>query len=163
MQATAKLKNLPVSPRKVRLVANLIRGISATKGIAILKHTPKQCAIYLKKLLLSAIANWEQKNQDTDLDAADLAIKAIWVDSAGMLKRLRPAQQGRAHRIRKRASHITLIVDARQNSADPIDHPDTTAAIETQSLQSAVSDDSITPNDTMPAQKAKEENTPATQ
>lgn len=163
MQATAKLKNLPVSPRKVRLVANLIRGISATKGIAILKHTPKKCAIYLEKLLLSAIANWEQKNQDTDLDAAELAIKAIWVDSAGMLKRLRPAPQGRAHRIRKRASHITLIVDARQNSADLSDHPDTTAAIETQNLQPAVSDDSITPNDTMPAQEAKEENTPVTQ
>ena len=113
MQAVAKLKNLPIAPRKVRLVADLIRGASATKGLAILKHTPKKCAIHLEKLLLSAVSNWEHKNEGTTLEEADLAIKAIWVDSAGMLKRLRPAPQGRAHRIRKRASHITLIVDGK--------------------------------------------------
>ena len=129
MQAIAKLKNLPISPRKVRLVANLVRGVSATKGLAILKHTPKKCAIHLEKLLLSAISNWEQTNKDTDLENADLTIKAIWVDSAGMLKRLRPAPQGRAHRIRKRASHITLIVDAKQSLA--YDDTDSTEVIET--------------------------------
>ena len=136
MKAVAKLKNLPISPRKVRLVANLIRGASATKGLAILKHTPKKCAIYLEKLLLSAISNWEQKNENTNLESADLIIRAIWVDSAGMLKRLRPAPQGRAHRIRKRASHITLIIDAKQSlAADTGDveviEPDTTTASDT--------------------------------
>ena len=111
MEAIAKLKNLPISPRKVRLVADLIRGTSATQGLAILKHASKKCAIHLEKLLLSAVANWEDHNEGIGIEEAGLHIKAIWVDSAGMLKRLRPAPQGRAHRIRKRASHITLIVD----------------------------------------------------
>jgi len=111
MQAVAKLKNLPISPRKVRLMVDLIRGASATKGLAILKHAPKKCATYLEKLLLSAVANWEHKNEGVSLEEAALCIKEVWVDSASMLKRLRPAPQGRAHRIRKRASHITLIVD----------------------------------------------------
>lgn len=111
MQAVAKLRNLPVSPRKVRLMADLIRGASATQGLAILKRAPKKCAIHLEKLLLSAVSNWEHKNKDMALEAVDLHVKEVWVDSAGMLKRLNPAPQGRAHRIRKRASHITLIVD----------------------------------------------------
>ena len=110
MEAVAKLKNLPISPRKVRLVADLIRGASATQGLAILKHASKKCAIHLEKLLLSAVSNWEHKNEGIALEEAGLHIKEVWVDSAGMLKRLRPAPQGRAHRIRKRASHITLIV-----------------------------------------------------
>jgi large subunit ribosomal protein L22 len=111
MQAVAKLKNLSISPRKIRLVADLIRGGSATQGLAILKHTPKKCAIHLEKLLLSAVSNWEHKNEDVALEEANLHVKEIWVDGAGMLKRLRPAPQGRAHRIRKRSCHITLIVD----------------------------------------------------
>ena len=111
MEAVAKLKNLPISPRKARLVADLIRGTSATQGLAILKHVSKKCAIHLEKLLLSAVANWEYKNEGIVLEEAGLHIKEVWVDSAGMLKRLRPASQGRAHRIRRRASHITLIVD----------------------------------------------------
>ncbi|MCU0318037.1 MAG: 50S ribosomal protein L22 [Amoebophilaceae bacterium] len=112
MQAVAKLKNLSVSPRKVRLVADLIRGAGATQGLAILKHTSKKCAIHLEKLLLSAVSNWERKNENVALEEAGLCIKAVWVDGAGMLKRLKPAPQGRAHRIRKRSSHITLIVDS---------------------------------------------------
>jgi len=120
MQASAELRNLPISPRKVRLVANLIRGASATRSLAILKHTPKKCAIHLEKLLLSAVSNWEYKNEDTALEEASLCIKAIWVDSAGMLKCLRLAPRGRAHRIRKRASHITLIVDGNNKKAQPI-------------------------------------------
>jgi len=119
MQAVAKLKNLPISPRKVRLVADLIRGASATQGLAILKHTPKKCAIHLEKLLLSAVSNWEHKNEDVVLEEAGLCIKAVWVDGAGMLKRLRPAPQGRAHRIRKRSSHITLIVDGTNREVQP--------------------------------------------
>ncbi len=112
MQAVARLKNLSISPRKVRLVADLIRGAGATQGLAILKHTPKKCAVHLEKLLLSAVSNWERKNEDTSLEEAGLRIKAVWVDGAGMLKRLKPAPQGRAHRIRKRSSHVTLIVDS---------------------------------------------------
>mmetsp|Transcript_9808 Transcript_9808/g.22626 ORF Transcript_9808/g.22626 Transcript_9808/m.22626 type:complete len:130 (-) Transcript_9808:13725-14114(-) len=111
MQAVAKLKNLPISPRKVRLMADLIRGVSATRGLAILKHASKKCSIHLEKLLLSAVANWEHRNENIALEDADLFIKRIWVDSASMLKRLRPAPQGRGHKIRKRASHVTLIVD----------------------------------------------------
>lgn len=111
MQAIAKLRDLSVAPRKVRLVAALIRGTSATKGLAILKHVPKKCAVHLEKLLIAAISNWEHKNEHESLENASLYIKAVWVDGAGMLKRLRPAPQGRGHRIRKRASHITLIVD----------------------------------------------------
>ena len=112
MQAVAKLKNLSISPRKVRLVADLIRGAGATQGLAILKHTPKKCAVHLEKLLLSAVSNWERKNENITLEEAGLCIKAVWVDGAGMLKRLKPAPQGRAHRIRKRSSHVTLIVDS---------------------------------------------------
>ena len=75
MEAVAKLKNLPISPRKVRLVAGLIRGTSATKGLAILKHAAKKCSIHLEKLLLSAVANWEHKNEGTSLEEAELCIK----------------------------------------------------------------------------------------
>lgn len=116
MEAVAKLKNISISPRKLRLVADLIRGASATQGLAILKHTPKKCAIHLEKLLLSAVSNWEHKNEGHSLEDAGLQISQIWVDSAGMLKRLRPAPQGRAHKIRKRSSHITLIVDGANKS-----------------------------------------------
>ncbi|MHA7877639.1 MAG: 50S ribosomal protein L22 [Bacteroidota bacterium] len=119
MQAVARLKNLPISPRKVRLLADLIRGASATQGLAILKHAPKKCAVHLEKLLLSAVSNWEHKNEGVALEKAGLCIKEIWVDSAGMLKRLRPAPQGRAHRIRKRASHITLVVDGANPKVQP--------------------------------------------
>jgi len=119
MQAVARLRNLPISPRKVRLLADLIRGVSATQGLAILKHTSKKCAIHLEKLLLSAVSSWEHKNEGIALEEAGLCISAIWVDSAGMLKRLRPAPQGRAHRIRKRASHVTMIVDSTGREAQP--------------------------------------------
>lgn len=94
MQAVAKLKILPISPHKVRLVADLIRGASATQGLAILKHTSKKCSIHLEKLLLSAVSNWEHKNESVALEEAGLCIKELWVDGAGMLKRLRPSPQG---------------------------------------------------------------------
>jgi len=113
MEAIAKLSNSPISPRKMRLVANLIRGMSATKALTVLKYQPKQGAAYLEKLLLSAIANWQHKNEETKLEEAEVYIKEIRVDSAGMLKRIKPAPQGRAHRIRKRANHVTLVVDGR--------------------------------------------------
>ncbi|MBS9524030.1 50S ribosomal protein L22 [Litoribacter ruber] len=112
MEAVARLNNVPTSPRKMRLVADLVRGKRVGQALSILKFTPNHGAIRLEKLLLSAIANWQAKNPDTKLEDADLVIKTIMVDSGRMLKRLRPAPQGRAHRIRKRSNHVTLVVDA---------------------------------------------------
>lgn len=111
MKAVAKLNNCPTSPRKMRLVADLIRGKRAEEAQQILRFTNKEAAGRLEKLLLSAISNWEVKNEDVSLEEADLFIREIKVDSARMLKRLRPAPQGRAHRIRKRSNHVTLIID----------------------------------------------------
>ena len=114
--AVAKLKNVPTSPRKMRLVADLIRGVRVNKALNILKYEPKSGAPKLEKLLLSAISSWEAKNQDVKLEEADLYIKDIWVDGGRILKRLRPAPQGRAHRIRKRSNHVTLIVASLKDS-----------------------------------------------
>ncbi len=111
----AKLKNVPTSPRKMRLVADLIRGERVSKALNILKYEPKVGSFKLEKLLLSAIANWEAKNQDGKLEEADLFVKDIWVDGGRILKRLRPAPQGRAHRIRKRSNHVTLVLDSLKN------------------------------------------------
>ena len=104
----AKLTNCPTSPRKMRLVADQIRGVEVEKALAILKFSPKEASVNLEKLLLSAIANWQAKNEDANIEDAGLFVKSIYVDSAGMLKRLRPAPQGRAHRIRKRSNHVTI-------------------------------------------------------
>ena len=108
----AKLSNIPSSPRKMRLVADLIRGERVNRALNILKHEPKVGANNLEKLLLSAISNWGIKNQDQKLEEADLFVKDIWVDGGRVLKRLRPAPQGRAHRIRKRSNHVTLVIDS---------------------------------------------------
>ena len=112
MEAIAKLNNVPTSPRKMRLVADLIRGKKVGYALSVLKFTPNHGAIKLEKLLLSAIANWQAKNPDEKLEEADLFVKTIQVDGGRMLKRLRPAPQGRAHRIRKRSNHVTLVVDS---------------------------------------------------
>ncbi len=112
MEAVAKLNNVPTSPRKMRLVADIIRGEKVNRALNILKFEPKQGAARLEKLLLSAIANWQAKNEDVRLEDADLYVKTIFVDSGRMLKRLRPAPQGRAHRIRKRSNHVTMVVDS---------------------------------------------------
>jgi len=106
----AKLKGCPTSPRKMRLVADLIRGVEVEKALQILKFNPKHASINLEKLMLSAIANWQAKNEDANIEDAGLYVKEIYVDSAAMLKRLRTAPQGRAHRIRKRSNHVTLIL-----------------------------------------------------
>ena len=113
--AFAKLNNCPTSPRKMRLVADLIRGVQIEKALAILKFNSKESSRRLEKLLLSAIANWQAKNEEGDIEAADLFIKEIRVDSGAMLKRLRPAPQGRAHRIRKRSNHVTLVLGSNNN------------------------------------------------
>ena len=106
----AKLNNCPTSPRKMRLVADQVRGKDVNKALSILKFSQKQASLRLEKLLLSAINNWQQKNPDSDVENEKLYIKEIKVDGAGMLKRLRPAPQGRAHRIRKRSNHVTMIL-----------------------------------------------------
>ena len=112
MEAIAKLTNVPTSPRKMRVVADLIRGERVNKALSILKFEPKVGAAKLEKLLLSAISNWQIANEDAKIEEADLYIKTIAVDSGRMLKRLRPAPQGRAHRIRKRSNHVTLVIDS---------------------------------------------------
>lgn len=112
MEAVAKLNNVPTSPRKMRLVADLIRGQRVNRALSILKFESKYGAAKLEKLLLSAIANWQAKNEDSRLEDADLFVKEIFVDSGRILKRLRPAPQGRAHRIRKRSNHVTLVIDS---------------------------------------------------
>lgn len=114
--AFARLNNCPTSPRKMRLVADQVRGTEVEKALAILKFSPKEAARRIEKLLLSAIANWQAKNEDADIGEADLFIKEITVDSGRMLKRLRPAPQGRAHRIRKRSNHVTLVLGSNNNT-----------------------------------------------
>ena len=109
--AFAKLNNCPTSPRKMRLVADLVRGEDVYNALNILKFSPKHASRNLEKLLLSAINNWEQKNEGEDAAEANLVVKSIHVDSARMLKRIQAAPQGRAHRIRKRSNHVTLIID----------------------------------------------------
>ncbi|MCF6212720.1 MAG: 50S ribosomal protein L22 [Flavobacteriaceae bacterium] len=106
----ARLKGCPTSPRKMRLVADQVRGVEVEKALQILKFSPKEASRNLEKLLLSALANWQAKNEDASLEDAGLIVKEIFVDSATMVKRLRPAPQGRAHRIRKRSNHVTLIL-----------------------------------------------------
>ena len=108
--AFAKLNNCPTSPRKMRLVADQVRGEDVNKALAILKFSPKEASRRLEKLLLSALANWQAKNEDADIENAALFVKEIRVDSGNMLKRLRPAPQGRAHRIRKRSNHVTIVL-----------------------------------------------------
>ena len=115
--AFAKLNNCPTSPRKMRLVADLIRGVEVEKALAILRFNSKEASRRLEKLLLSALANWQTKNEDANVEEAGLIVSEIRVDSGSMLKRLRPAPQGRAHRIRKRSNHVTVVLGYNNNIA----------------------------------------------
>lgn len=115
-QSFAKLRNVPTSPRKMRLVADMVRGQEVFKALGILKFSNKEAAQRVEKLLRSAIANWEQKNE-RKAEQGELFITTIFVDCAPMLKRLRPAPQGRGYRIRKRSNHVTLFVDTKDNNA----------------------------------------------
>ena len=108
----AVLKNCPTSPRKMRLVADQIRGKSIDRALSILKFSPKEASKKLEKLVLSAISNWQSKNENEDIEKANLFINEIKVDGGRMLKRLRPAPQGRAHRIRKRSNHVTVVLES---------------------------------------------------
>lgn len=109
--STVYLNNVPTSPRKMRLIADLIRGERVTKALNILKYDAKHPSANMEKLLLSAISSWEAKNADVKLEEADLFVKEVFVGGGRILKRLRPAPQGRAHRVRKRSNHVTLTVD----------------------------------------------------
>ena len=111
--AFAKLNNCPTSPRKMRLVADVIRGEDVEKALNILKFNTKEASGRLEKLLLSAIANWESKNEGSKIENSNLYVKEITVDSGRMLKRVQPAPQGRAHRIRKRSNHVKLVLSSR--------------------------------------------------
>ena len=111
MEAVAKLRNYPTSPRKMRLLADLIRGMNVEKALAVLEHNPKHPAVPMRKLVLSAISNWKQKNEGGD--EGQLFVKTVMVDGARTLKRMRPAPQGRGYRVRKRSNHVTVIVDAK--------------------------------------------------
>ena len=113
--AFAKLNNCPTSPRKMRLAAGLVRGVEVEKALHILKHSPMQASARLHKLLLSAIANWQAKNEGVRIEDANLYVKEISVDSARMLKRIQTAPQGRAYRVRKRSNHVTVVVDNKES------------------------------------------------
>ena len=111
----ASLNDCPSSPRKMRLVADIIRGENVDKALYILKFSKKEASNKLEKLLLSAMANWQAKNEGADIEEANLIVKEIFVDSARQLKRLRPAPQGRGYRIRKRSNHVTIILGNKEN------------------------------------------------
>ena len=110
-KAIAVLNDCPTTPLKMRIVADLIRGVEINKALGILRYSKKQASIRLEKLLRSAIANWEKKNEGERLEDNRLIVKEIFVNGGKMLKRVQPAPQGRAHRIRKRSNHVTIVVD----------------------------------------------------
>ena len=114
--AIAKLNDIPTSPRKMRLVADTIRGIEVNRALDLLRFSKREASIRLEKLLRSAIANWEAKNQDKakELENGNVYVKTIMVGEGRTLKRIRPCPQGRAGRIRKRSNHVTIILDVKQ-------------------------------------------------
>ncbi|MDC2975134.1 50S ribosomal protein L22 [Bacteroidota bacterium] len=114
--AIAKLNNCPTSPRKMRIVADLVRGKSVDQALDIFRFSQKEASRKLEKLLLSAISNWQTKNKEANIEEANLYIHEIKVDSASMLKRIRTAPQGRAHRIRKRSNHVTIVLNTKDNT-----------------------------------------------
>ncbi len=120
MEAVAKLNNYPTSPRKMRLLADLIRGLEVEKALGILQFNPKHPAVPMYKLLKSAINNWEQKNSNEKVEDAGLIVKTIMVDGGRVIKRMRPAPQGRGYRVRKRSNHITIIVDSSNYKDTPV-------------------------------------------
>ncbi len=114
-QFFARLNNSPISPRKMRLVAGMIREVEVNRALDLLKFSPKHASISLEKLLLSAVANWQVKNEGQRLEDNTLFVKEVFVDAGKTLKRLRPAPQGRAHRIRKRSNHVTIYLGTKES------------------------------------------------
>jgi large subunit ribosomal protein L22 len=129
MEAIAKLTGCPTSPRKMRLVVDLIRGQKVEYALHILKYSPKEASRRVEKLLLSAVSNWQSKNEGLRMEESGLVVKTIFVDGGTQLKRLRPAPQGRGHRIRKRSNHVTIIVDNQNMGMD------STATIQNESIK----------------------------
>jgi len=115
-QYFAVLNNCPTSPRKMRLVADMVRGMEVNRALDMLKFSSKEASNRVEKLLLSAIANWQVKNEGVRIEDNKLVVKEIFVDGGRALKRVQPAPQGRAHRIRKRSNHVTLILDNLSNN-----------------------------------------------
>ena len=111
-QYMAVLKNCPTSPRKMRLLADLIRGHEVNHALDLLRFNAKEASKNLEKLLLSAISNWQNKNEQSRIEDSHLIVKEVFVDQGRTLKRLRPAPQGRAYRIRKRSNHVTVVIDS---------------------------------------------------
>jgi len=109
----SKLNNCPTSPRKMRLLADLVRGVSVERALYLLKYNPKEASLRVEKLLRSALANWQNKNEGLRIEDSNLYVKDIFVDAGRQLKRIRPAPQGRAHRIRKRSNHVTIFIDSK--------------------------------------------------
>jgi large subunit ribosomal protein L22 len=114
----AVLRNCPTSPRKMRLMADLIRGVDINRALDILKYSSKESSRRLEKLVLSAIANWQAKNEAVRLEESQLIVKEVFVDSARMLKRIKPAPQGRAYRVRKRSNHVTVVLDSAKEKVE---------------------------------------------
>jgi large subunit ribosomal protein L22 len=114
----AKLNNCPTSPRKMRLVADMIRGKEVEMALQLLKYNPKEASLRLEKLLLSAINNWQAKNEGKRIEDANLVVSTVFVDSGLQLKRLRTAPQGRGYRVRKRSNHVTLILDSKNSTTE---------------------------------------------
>ncbi|MEN6455618.1 MAG: 50S ribosomal protein L22 [Prolixibacteraceae bacterium] len=117
-QYFAVLKECPTSPRKMRLVADMVRGMEVNRALDVLKFSAKEASGRVEKLLMSAVANWQAKNEGVRLEESNLYVKTIAVDSGRILKRLRPAPQGRAHRVRKRSNHVTLCIDSKKEKTD---------------------------------------------
>jgi large subunit ribosomal protein L22 len=114
----AKLNNCPTSPRKMRLVADQIRGVEVNRALDLLRFSPKEASNKLEKLVLSAISNWQIKNEGARMEESNLFVKEVFVDSAKVLKRIQPAPQGRAHRVKKRSNHVTVILDSLNNNTN---------------------------------------------
>ena len=119
-RAFAELNNCPTSPRKMRLVVDMIRGVEVNRALDILRYSPKEASKNVEKLLLSAISNWQKKNEDVRIEKSNLFVKEVFVDGGRMLKRLRPAPQGRGYRIRKRSNHVTIILDSRADKQEQV-------------------------------------------
>lgn len=116
MEAIAKLNNCPTSPRKMRLVIDLIRGQKVEHALHVLKFNPKEASKRVEKLLMSAVANWQAKNEGARIEDSGLFVKTAYVDGGQQLKRMRPAPQGRGYRVRKRSNHVTLVIDSKNIS-----------------------------------------------
>ena len=120
-QYFAVLRNCPTSPRKMRLVTDMIKGVEVNKALDMLKYSKKDASRDVEKLLLSAIANWQAKNEGARIEESHLFVKEAFVDQSRTLKRIQPAPQGRAHRIRKRSNHVTIVLDSKQVAEEVVE------------------------------------------